>query len=179
MSLDQLNRIGCKVSAKLADISADPLAQIGLLVFCIIWFVARLPVEVLTAALSIMAITLSPMVLNKQNEREAESHRRDIALHAKLDELVRATSEARDEIEGIEDLEEDQIERLKVARTYSVVSGTVKDSSQHIVHEPENFAASRLRHGVAIGPAEQYPPPAVAKANKKARTRRAVLNVGY
>lgn len=117
MSLDQLNRIGCKLSARLADISADPLAQIGLLVFCIIWFVARLPVEVLTAALSIMAITLSQMVLNKQNEREAESHRRDIALHAKLDELVRATSEARDEIAGIEDLEEDEIERLKVART--------------------------------------------------------------
>ena len=56
------------------------------------------------------------MVLNKQNEREAESHRRDIALQAKLDELVRATSEARDEIAGIEDLEEDEIERLKVAR---------------------------------------------------------------
>ena len=41
----------------------------------------------------------------------------ELDLHAQLDELVRATSEARDEIAGIEDLEEDEIERLKVART--------------------------------------------------------------
>ena len=124
LSLDGLNRIGCRLSAKLADVSADPLAQIGLLVFCIIWFVARLPVEVLTAALSILAITLSQMVLNKQNEREADSHRRDVALHAKLDELVRATAEARDEIAGIEDLDEEDIESLKIAGKMSVGNDT-------------------------------------------------------
>ena len=28
------------------------------------------------------------MVLNRQNEREAEAHRRDVAMHAKLDELI-------------------------------------------------------------------------------------------
>ena len=81
--------------------------------FCVTWFALRLPVEILTAALSILAITLTQMVLNKQNEREIDAHRRDVALHAKLDELVRATSKARDELAGIEVLEEEEIERLK------------------------------------------------------------------
>lgn len=108
-----INRIGCKVSAKFADVAADPLAQIALLLICAVWFAVGLPVEVLTAALSILAITLTQMVLNKQNEREADAHRRDVALHTKLDELVLATSTARDEVAGIEELEEEEIERLK------------------------------------------------------------------
>ena len=103
------------VSEKVANLAANPLAQIGVIVGCAAWFALRLPVEVLTAFLSILAITLSQMVLNKQNEREADAHRRDLALHAKLDELVHASSRARDEIAGIEDLEEEEIERLKQA----------------------------------------------------------------
>lgn len=113
MAKGLINRIGCRVSATIADFAADPIAQIALLIFCTIWFAVGMPVEVLTAALSILAITLTQMVLNKQNEREVDAHRRDVALHAKLDELVLATSRARDEIAGIEDLEEDDIERLK------------------------------------------------------------------
>lgn len=53
------------------------------------------------------------MVLNKQNEREGDAHRRDIALHAKIDELVLASTRARDEIAGIEELDEEEIQRLK------------------------------------------------------------------
>ena len=53
------------------------------------------------------------MVLNRQNDREAEDRRRDIAMHAKLDELVIAMKGARDEMAGIEDLEETEIEALK------------------------------------------------------------------
>lgn len=116
MSKGVIHRIGCQVSASIADFAANPLAQIGLLVSCVAWFVAGLPAEILTAALSILAITLTQMVLNKQNEREVDAHRRDIALHAKLDELVLATSRARDELAGIEELEEDEIQRLKLAR---------------------------------------------------------------
>ncbi len=113
MSNGVINRIGCAISAKVADFSADPLAQIGVILFCIVWFALGLPVEVLTAALSIVAITLTQMVLNKQNEREVDAHRRDVALHAKIDELVHASQRARDEIAGIEELEEEEIERLK------------------------------------------------------------------
>lgn len=113
MSNGVINRIGCAISAKVADLAADPLAQLGVVLFCVGWFALGLPVEVLTAALSIVAITLTQMVLNKQNEREVDAHRRDVALHAKIDELVHASQRARDEIAGIEELEEEEIERLK------------------------------------------------------------------
>ena len=101
------------MSGKVADFSANPLAQIGLIVFCAAWFLLKLPVEILTATLSILAITLTQMVLNKQNERECDAHRRDVALHAKIDELVLASQQARDELAGIEELDIEEIERLK------------------------------------------------------------------
>ena len=113
MDKGPINRIGCFISAKAADFAANPLAQIGLIIFCAAWFALRLPVELLTATLSILAITLTQMVLNKQNEREGDAHRRDIALHAKIDELVLASTRARDEIAGIEELDEEEIQRLK------------------------------------------------------------------
>lgn len=107
--------LGCRVSEKSADFFAHPAAQIGVILFCIAWFALHLDVEVLTAALSILAITLTQMVLNRQEEREKEDRRRDIALHAKLDELVLTSKRARDEIAGIEELEEEQIQALKEA----------------------------------------------------------------
>lgn len=113
MDRNPIEKWGCYISAKVADFAANPLAQIGLLVFCIGWFFAGLPVDILTAALSIMAITLTQMVLNKQNEREGDAHRRDVALHTKIDELVHASNRARDELAGIEELEEEEIERLR------------------------------------------------------------------
>ena len=108
-----LHRIGCRVSALVAEISADPFAQIGFLLLCALWFVFGLNVNVLTAALSILAITLTQMVLNSQGERERDAHRRDVALHAKLDELLLASRRARDELAGIEELEEEEIEELR------------------------------------------------------------------
>jgi low affinity Fe/Cu permease len=109
----RLEQIGCRISELVADISAHPVAQVGVLLICVAWFLLALRVDILTAGLSILAITLSQMVLNRQGEREKDAHRRDVALHAKLDELLHASRRARDELAGIEDLEEDQIEALK------------------------------------------------------------------
>lgn len=117
MDKGAIKRIGGYVSEVVADFAADPMAQLGLVAFCAAWFALRLPVEILTAFLSILAITLTQMVLNKQNEREVDAHRRDVALHAKIDELVHAWKRARDEIAGIEELEEEDIERLRNAVT--------------------------------------------------------------
>ena len=85
-----ISSLGCWISDRAAAISAHPMAQVGFVLVCILWFAAGLPVSILTAALSILAITLTQMVLNRQQEREKEAHRRDVALHAKLDELVHA-----------------------------------------------------------------------------------------
>jgi len=117
MAKDQgrIAQLGCWVSAKVADLVAHPYAQIGIVFLCIAWFAVGLSENALTAALSILAITLTQMVLNTQNAREAEAYRRDVALHAKLDELIIATREARDEIAGVEELELEEIEALKEA----------------------------------------------------------------
>ncbi|HEX8241082.1 MAG TPA: low affinity iron permease family protein [Allosphingosinicella sp.] len=108
--------VGCWLSEKVADVSAHPFAQVGLMLVCILWFVLAWRVDWLTAGLSILAITLTQMVLNRQNQREKDAHRRDVALHAKLDELLIASRRARDELAGIEELEEEEIEQLREAR---------------------------------------------------------------
>jgi low affinity Fe/Cu permease len=109
-----LERIGGEISAVASDISAHPFAQIGIILFCAAWWLIGLPTDILTAALSILAITLTQMVLNRQKERELDAHRRDVAMHAKLDELVIATRRARNEVAGIEEeMDEEDIEELK------------------------------------------------------------------
>jgi low affinity Fe/Cu permease len=110
-----LEALGCWISEKVADVAAHPFAQVALVVLCAAWFAFDWRVDWLTAVLSILAITLTQMVLNRQHEREKEAHRRDVALHAKLDELLIASKRARDELAGIEELEEDEIERLREA----------------------------------------------------------------
>jgi low affinity Fe/Cu permease len=109
----QIQSLGCRVSGVVADIAAHPFVQIGFLLFCVGWFALGFRVDILTAGLSIIAITLTQMVLNRQQERELDAHRRDLALHVKLDELLHASRRARDELAGIEDLEEREIEALR------------------------------------------------------------------
>ncbi|HEX8224066.1 MAG TPA: low affinity iron permease family protein [Allosphingosinicella sp.] len=112
-----LESLGCWISEKAAGIAAHPFAQVALVVLCAAWFAFAWRVDWLTAGLSILAITLTQMVLNRQQEREKDAHRRDVALHAKLDELLIASKRARDEIAGIEELEEEEIAELREART--------------------------------------------------------------
>jgi len=104
---------GCLVSDRVANLSAHPYSQIAVVAVCLSWFAFGLGTNALTAGLSIMAITLTQMVLNQQQERESIASRRDIALHAKLDELIIATKEARNEMAGVEDREVEEIEELK------------------------------------------------------------------
>ena len=106
-------QLGCDISAWVSDLSAHPYAQLGVVFICITWFALGMSTDLLTAALSILAISLSQMVLNRQNEREAEAHRRDVAMHAKLDELIIAVRPAHNHLAGIEELPEDVIVELK------------------------------------------------------------------
>ena len=106
--------IGSRASAWVSDIAALPYAQLGVIAFCAVWWTVGLPTDILTAALSIMAITLTQMVLNRQGERELDVHRRDLAMHAKLDELVIATRRASNRVVGIEnDLDAEEIEEIR------------------------------------------------------------------
>lgn len=105
---------GHKLSTWVADAAAQPLSQVGLILFCVAWWGSGLPTDVLTATLSILAITLTQMVLNRQKLREEDDRRRDVAMHAKLDELLRAERYARKELAGIEELEAEEITALKL-----------------------------------------------------------------
>jgi len=105
---------GAAISSGMADLAAQPLSQAAILAFCTIWCVVGLPTDVLTATLSILAITLTQMVLNRQGVRDEDDRRRDVAMHAKLDELLRAEKDARKELAGIEELEAEEIAALKV-----------------------------------------------------------------
>jgi low affinity Fe/Cu permease len=108
MASDRKSRlvaIGDAISDWTSKLFAHPYMQVGVILFCIAWFAAGFHAETLTAALSILAITLTQMVLNGQYDREVEAHRRDVAMHAKLDELIKASRHARDEMAGIEELD--------------------------------------------------------------------------
>jgi low affinity Fe/Cu permease len=105
---------GHVISAAVAHAAAQPLCQAVVIGFCIVWWASGLPTDVLTATLSILAITLTQMVLNRQGLRERDDRRRDVAMHAKLDELLRAEKYARKELAGIEELETEEIAALKL-----------------------------------------------------------------
>jgi low affinity Fe/Cu permease len=121
-------KLGCRVSELVADVAAHPYAQIAFIVICVAWFAIGFNINVLTAALSIMAITLTQMVLNNQNEREADAHRRDVAMHAKLDELIAASRTARNDLVGLEERDEEEIVQLK---------DEVKEAIEEAPEDPE------------------------------------------
>lgn len=108
-----ISTVGHALSTFVADTAAHPLSQVAVIVFCTAWWTLGFPTDELTATLSILAITLTQMVLNRQRSRDEDDRRRDVAMHAKLDELLRAEKFARKELAGIEELEADEITALK------------------------------------------------------------------
>jgi low affinity Fe/Cu permease len=106
----RLYELGCRISDAGADLSGHPAALIGVILFCLIWFTLPLgdsATAVLTLVLSVMAITLTQMVLNQQKRHE-------VALHLKIDELIHAIRGARDEVMGIENKTEAELEALRL-----------------------------------------------------------------
>lgn len=105
----RLYELGCRFSDVGADLSGHPLALIGVILFCGLFFAlgGDGATAMLTLVLSVMAITLTQMVLNQQRRHEA-------ALHLKIDELIHAIRGARDEVMGIEHKSEAELEALRI-----------------------------------------------------------------
>jgi low affinity Fe/Cu permease len=140
-------RLGCAVSEVVAETMAHPFAQVGVIVVCALWWAVGLPTDILTATLSILAITLTQMVLNNQAEREVDSHRRDVAMHAKLDELISATKRARNEFVGVEEREEDEIVQLKEEVKEALEEADVSDpETRETAAEAVEAAAEEMKH---------------------------------
>lgn len=105
-----LYAVGNRVSDGVANVAGHPMAQIVVVLFCLAWFLLPLgddATAVLTLVLSVMAITLTQMVLNQQKRHE-------VALHLKIDELIHAMKGARDEVMGIETASEAELEALRI-----------------------------------------------------------------
>lgn len=122
--------VGDRLSTRMADAAAHPVSQIGVIVFCVVWWVWGLPTNILVATLSILAITLTQMVLNRQKLREKDDHYRDIAMHAKLDELLRSEEHASKELAGIEELEAEELVALKRRLARSRMTTESRDKSR-------------------------------------------------
>lgn len=105
----RLYLLGCRFSDIGANLAGHPIALIGVILFCAVFFLALgdSATAALTLVLSVLAITLTQMVLNQQKRHEA-------ALHLKIDELVHAMRGARDEVMGIENKSEDELEALRL-----------------------------------------------------------------
>lgn len=119
-----ISALGHSISTRVADAAAHPASQLALIAFCTLWWTSGLPTDVLTATLSILAITLTQMVLNRQKLREEDDRRRDVAMHAKLDELLRAETYASKELAGIEELESEEIAELKQRLSHTGARGS-------------------------------------------------------
>lgn len=104
----RLYGIGCHISELGANTAGHPSAIVLVAVFCAAWFLitGHAGENTLTLILSVLAITLTQMVLNQQRRSER-------ALHLKIDELVIAMKGARNEIAGIETKSEEELEALR------------------------------------------------------------------
>ena len=102
--LHKLYLIGCRVCDFFANLAGHPLAIVVLIAACVLWLFAngQPGQNLLTLMLSVLAITLTQMVLNQQRRSE-------LALHLKIDELITALDGARDELAGIESADEDTL----------------------------------------------------------------------
>ena len=152
----RLVQIGDHISEWVSNVFAHPYMQVAVILFCVGWFAVGFHAETLTAALSILAITLTQMVLNRQNDREAEDRRRDIAMHAKLDELIHAKRGARDEMAGIEELEEKEIEQLK-------------EQAKEMIERQGNRAGDPQERAAAKAAVEQAGARAKAQSRKRSK----------
>lgn len=108
MAGNQLHQLTGRISATVANTAGRPVAQIGVLVVCGAWLLLRLPLGELASWVSIMALVLTQMVLNQQRRENA-------ALHVKIDELVLSMHGARDEVAGLEQKSEAEIEELRAS----------------------------------------------------------------
>ena len=106
----KLYLLGCRVCDFFANLAGHPLSIIVLIVACLLWLMAKgQPGQnLLTLMLSILAISLTQMVLNQQRRSE-------LALHLKIDELITALDGARDELAGIETADEDTLRAARLA----------------------------------------------------------------
>lgn len=96
-----------------AKMAGNPITFVAALLIIVIWVILGLFIGFDTKWILILdtiaTLNAALMVFIIQNTQTRESK----ALHLKIDELIRATKEARNELIAIEEMEEEEIEKIK------------------------------------------------------------------
>ena len=103
--MKQLHAFACGVSERSVALFADSLMVLLLVVLSIasaaFTLVARTELA-MTLFLSILALAITSAILYVGERREREASRRDEAMHAKLDSLLRGVADADERLAGSE-----------------------------------------------------------------------------
>lgn len=70
-------------------------------------------VDAVNMAISIASLAISLMIVGKQDKAECRARVRDEALHAKIDELIKTSTDARNELIGLEEKPEEEVKKMK------------------------------------------------------------------
>jgi low affinity Fe/Cu permease len=96
-----------------AKMAGNPITFVTALVFVLIWFIIGFflgfDTHWILVLNTIATLNAALMVFIIQNTQNRENK----ALHLKIDELIRVTKEATDELIAIEELEEEELEEIK------------------------------------------------------------------
>jgi low affinity Fe/Cu permease len=106
--IEPLRQLLATLSTAAAEFAAHPLVQLGVLIASVGWLIVGGSEAALASTMTIGGFILTQMVLNQQRRREN-------ALHLKIDELILAVKDARNEVAGAEHAAEEEIERLREA----------------------------------------------------------------
>jgi len=94
------------LSANVAGFAGHAAVQLAVLVASVTWLIVGGSEAALASTMTIGGFILTQMVLNQQRRQQD-------ALHLKIDELIRATQGARDEVARAEQQPEHRIEELR------------------------------------------------------------------
>lgn len=99
---------GCRVADRGSNLAGHPTAILLVAASMVLWVIAgdHESESGIALVLALLAILLTQMVLNQQRRSEA-------ALHLKIDELIHASSDARDDIAGVERREVEELEEIR------------------------------------------------------------------
>ena len=124
-----MDKFFTRVASKSARVLGRPLAFIISVLFVVLWAASgpllsysdtwQLIVNTATTVMTFLAVFL---IQNSQNRDGA-------AMQAKLDEILRALDNAREEFVGIEHLTDDQIEAIREAHENDIQNGGGKAST--------------------------------------------------
>jgi len=103
----------CNLFAWIATQAGKPLTIIVVIIACTLAFLYVPQVDVVNFIVSIVSLVLSLMILGKQDRDEQRAQARDKAMHTKLDAIAHATEGVSEDVEGLEDKTEEEIDKVR------------------------------------------------------------------